>query len=555
MSLELPLSSVSAKTNFSPPITYWENYPGPGPRVERIWRHIVFYLKLHKSLNGFRFLGLMGLPLPPLGQSNERIQISWCVDTNQVVLGKDGGRASGDRYVDFRLSTQGRTFMGPHLRQQWTSIIESFTVALQPAGAVMDLRVVLEHEADLATLESFFAEPRKESSPSASDSQRRYSDLQVAVEKRPARPQTNPQLDPRVYDPFPGIPVQLGRIVHKSPPKPVSNPPVAAEALHALTVMDLSGGDGAGENHQVKDDGGGAKSDTASARSSPSAWSFLEKSRGQNPRTTGSSSSSASPESPPRRMPVVVKSESESESDVQIVETVKPRSKRLSSTGRGGKKSREVTVKEGRVKEKKKKKHKDDEQVDEEAEAERKRKKRERKRGRRNKYIDNDGDIEMESDADSMPMKKKKKTKTRKSKEKQPPSDPESDYAPPTRKPSRSRSESRRSSKRKFPDSDNGHSDDEVDGEELSAQRESLKKRITEISMAKHELRVEEEELKAKLHRLDLTFRKHHTENEGGFRANCICSACGKYGHKKSSITCELHPEAISVAAWRARGR
>lgn len=455
---------------------------------------------------------------------------------------------------------------------------------MRSAGGLIDLRVVPENEADIPMLESFFSHATEVNGP-PQDPKSRYSDLQVA-KPRPARPQTNPHLDPLIYDPFPGRPISLGRTPPKLPEaKSKSSSP--GEPSQALAAMELSDG-GAEDHHQNEDHPKTPSSDLGSKGSSSSAWSFLGKSRGQNPDVSSSSSSSSSPQSlipaqvTLKSPPVVVKLEPESESDVQIIETRRRKSKRLAGAGKGEGKSGE----EMEVKEKRNKRRKDAAESsvmgeegthdgDEEAEAERKRKKKERKKKRRNKDPDNDGDIEMETDVqsvDARPTKKKPKksrrkpplsnsespilmqspppkTKKKKGKEKNKEKQPESRSNDPSPiKPSRSGSEVRKSTKRKHSDLDSGDNNDEVDGKGLSRRRERLKKRINEINMEKHELRVEEEELKAKLLRLDFTTRQLDT---GAIRAHCVCSACKKYGHKKNSVICEMHPDAIRIAAWR----
>lgn len=463
---------------------------------------------------------------------------------------------------------------------------------MRSAGGLINLRVVPENEADLPILESFFSHAaRPPLGPKV-----RCSDLQVA-NPRPARPQTNPHLDPLVYDPFPGIPIALGRTPPKLP-EAKSKSSTPGEPSQALAAMELSD-DGAEDDHRNEDHPKTPSSDIGSKGSSSSAWSFLEKSKGQNPNASSSSSSPSSSQSfmpllpapvALKSPPAVVKLETESESDVQIIETKRRKSKRLGGAGESeGKAEEEVEVKEKRKKKRRDvaessvigeegahdgNENSEDGDEEAEAEAERKRKKKERKK-RRNKNPDNDGDIEMESDfqpVNARPTKKKTKksrhkkplsnsespilmqspppkTKKKKGKEKSKErhSEPRSNDPPPI-KPSKSGSEIRKSTKRKH--SDSGDNNDEVDGEGLSRQRERLKKRINQINMEKHELRVEEEELKAKLLRLDFTTRQLDT---GAIRAHCVCSACKKYGHKKNSVICEMHPDAIRIAAWRGR--
>lgn len=515
-----------------------------------------------------------------------------------VLDGVGVGTKTGEIHIEFQLRAEGRYIPAPKIyssptQSSWMKIPHSLRDTLRPVGAPTRLRVVVESETDLSMLESFFAEPSVLiKSPMLPESRR--SNLQVTREHRSARPQTNPHLDPRVYDPFPGIPVSLGRITHQLPEiKSVSKSSTPAEPSQALAAMELSDGGG---SHQT---GKGADSDIASARSSSSAWSFLGKPRENNPAASSPSSSSSSeplpslpsppplpppPRRPPKRAPVVVKLESGSDSDVQIVKTTQRKPKKLNGAGKEGVKT----------KEKRKKKHRDvvepivletdddneeAEDVNEEAEdvneddaeSERKRKKKKRREKRKSKNPDNDGDIEMESDARSIPPKKKKKKSRRKapvsdsespvvtkktkkkrkgkSKEIQPQSEP--DDSPP-RKPSESISESRRPTKRKHPDpgsDDDNDNDNEANNEGLSVQRERLKKRINEINMTKHELRVEQEELKAKLLRLDFTTRK--LDGAGTIRAHCVCSACKKYGHRKNSVVCEMHPDAKRIALWR----
>lgn len=598
--VEISLSSISAKSGLAPPITYWEKYPGPpnpGDRADSVWGGLTFYLRLCITQRGIRFFNLYCQPLLPSDQSWGRIEISWAVTDSQVILGRVGTK-SGESFIEFQLQVEGRCTLqveGRHtpyntysssMRSPWTKITDSLIDTLRSTGAPTSLRVLLNSETDLPIVESFFVENPVPIEPPRNP-ESRYSNLQVAIEHRPARPQTNPHLDPRVYDPFPGMPVQLGRISHKLPElKSVPKSSSPAEPSQELAAMELS--DGGGAQRSEADDKG-ASSDTASIRSSSSAWSFLGKSREKNTAASGTSSSTSSESLPslpppaPNRAPVVVKLESESDSDAQITETRQWKSKRLNGMGQ----------EEVRAKEKRKKKHRDvvelivmeeaedgieeaEDTDEEDAEAERKRKKKEKQKKRRNKNLDNDGDIQMESDAKSIstkkkkkksrrpalvsdseppiPMKTKKKEK-RKSKEKQPQS--ESDDPPP-RKPSGSGSESRKSTKRKHLDSgnDNDNDDDndnanEVNRKKLSVRRERLKKRIKEINMEKHELRVEEEELKAKLLRLDFTARQ--LDGAGTIRAHCVCSACKKYGHKKSSVICEMHPDAIRIALWRGK--
>lgn len=612
MTADIQLSSVSAKTRVLPPITYWEKYSGPqgsANHAESVWRHLRFHLKLRITSIGIRYFNLYCLPLHPFGQSPEAIEFSWSVSGGQLILaGIRVGIKSGEHYVDLRLRAEGRYTPGlvRHLRSMpnhWTTIPESLRDAMRSAGGLIHLRIVLEDNSDLPMLESFFSSALEVNEPLRRP-EIQYSNLQVATERQPPRPQTNPHLDPLVYDPFPGIPIRLGRITHELPElKSKSSTP--GEPSQALAAMELSDG-GAEDGDRNEDHPKTPSSDIGSKGSSSSAWSFLGKSRGQNPDASSSSSSSSSsplmspppppPPSPPvvlKRPPVVVKLEPESDSDTHIFETRKRKSNRLGGTGEGG----GTTGEEVRVKEKRKKKrrdvvetilvkeeeaHDDNEEAeggDEEAEAERKRKKKERKKKRRNRDLD--GDIDMETDVQSVdvrPTKKKskksrrkapistsgspisiqspppKKTKKKKGKERSKEKQPEfgSDDRPslPPIEPSRSGSENRKHTKRKHLDSDSGDNNDEVSSERLSRRRERLKKRINEINMEKHELRVEEEELKAKLLRLDFTTRQLDT---GTIRAHCVCSACKKYGHKKNSVICEMHPDAIRIAAWRGR--
>lgn len=511
-----------------------------------------------------------------------------------ILDGVGVGTKTGEIHIEFQLRAEGRYTPAPKIyfpptRSSWTRIPDGLRDTLRPTGAPTRLRVVLESETDLPMLESFFAEPSVLiRSPMRPETQ--HSNLQAAIEHRPARPQTNPHLDPRVYDPFPGIPVSLGRITHQLPKtKSVSKSSAPAEPSQELAAMELSDSGGTQGGHQNENDDKGADSDIVSVRSSSSAWSFLGKSRENNPAPSSPSSSSSSeplpslpspppppPRRPPKRAPVVVKSEPESDSDVQIVKTIQKKPKQSNGTGKEAVKT----------KEKKKKKRRDVveliameaddnneevEDVDEDdPEPERKKRKKKRREKRKSKNPDNDGDIEMESDARSIPPKKKKKKSKRKatisdsespiltkktkkkekgkSKEIQPQS--ESDDPPP-RKPSGSIAESRRPTKRKHPDSgsDGNDNDNEANSEDLSVQRERLKKRINEINLTKHELRVEQEELKAKLLRLDFTTRQ--LDGAGNIRAHCVCSACKKYGHRKNSVVCEMHPDAIRIALWR----
>lgn len=594
-SAEIQLSAVSAKTRLLPPITYWEKYSGPqgsGNHAESVWRQLKFFLKLRISSAGIRYFNLHCFPLHPFGQSPEIIKFTWSITGGQA--GIKVGIKSGEHYVDFRLRAEGKYTQGsvsypPLMQNHWTTIPESLRDAMRSAGGLINLRVVPENEADLPVLKSFFLHTKKVNE--------RYSDLQVA-EPRPARPQTNPHLDPLIYDPFPGIPISLGRTPPKLP-EAKSKSSTPGEPSQVFAAMELSDG-GAENGHRNENHPKTPSSDIESKRSSSSAWSFLENSREQN--HDASSSSSSSPQSlmpllpapvTLKSPPVMVKLESESESNMQITVTRRRKSKRLGDAGRGEGKAEDDTEVKG-VKEKRNKKRRDvaessamgegggdahdgnedAEDGDEEAEAERKRKKKERKKKRRNKDPDNDGDIEMETDVqsvDTRPTKKKTrksrrkallsnsespilmqspppKAKKNKGKEKNKEKQSESrSNDPPPIKPSRSGSEIRRSTKRKHSDPDSGDND-EVDGEKLSRRRERLKKRINEINMEKHELRVEEEELKAKLLRLDFTTRKLDT---GAIRAHCVCSACKKYGHKKNSVICEMHPDAIRIAAWR----
>lgn len=515
-----------------------------------------------------------------------------------ILDGVGVGTKTGEIHIEFQLRAEGRYIPAPKIypspmQSSWMKIPHSLRDTLRPMGAPTRLRVVVESETDLSMLESFFAEPSVLiKSPMLPESRR--SNLQVAREHRSARPQTNPQLDPRVYDPFPGIPVSLGRITHSLPEiKSVSKSSTPAEPSQALAAMELSDGGGSHQN------GKGADSDIASVRSSSSAWSFLGKPRENNPAASSPSSSSSSeplpslpspppPPPPPRRRskraPVVVKLESESDSDVQIVKTTQRKPKKSNGASKEGVKTKEkrkkkrrdvvepITIEADDDNEETEDINEEAEDVNEDdAESERKRKKKKRREKRKSKNLDNDGDIEMESDARSIPPKKKKKKSRRKApvsdsespvvtkktkkkkkgkgKEIQPQSEP--DDSPP-RKPSESISESRRPTKRKHPDlgsDDDNDDDNEANSEGLSVQRERLKKRINEINMTKHELRVEQEELKAKLLRLDFTTRKLDGANT--IRAHCVCSACKKYGHRKNSVVCEMHPDAKRIALWR----
>lgn len=610
-SAEIQLSSVSAKTRVLPPITYWEKYSGPqgsANHAESVWRHLKFHLKLRITSVGIRYFNLHCFPLHPFGQSPEAIEFSWSVSGGQLILaGIRVGIKSGEQYVDLRLRAEGRYTPGlvRHPRSipnHWTTIPESLRDAMRSAGGLVHLRIVLEDKADLPMLESFFSSTLEANEPLRRP-ETQYSNLQVAIERQPSRPQTNPHLDPLVYDPFPGIPIRLGSIAHELP-EAKSKSSTPGEYSQALAAMELSDG-GAEDGDRNGDHPKTPSSDIGSKGSSSSAWSFLGKSRGQNASSSSSSSSSSQPltslpppPSPPvvsKKPPVVVKLEPESDSDTHIVETRKRKSNRLGDTGEGEGNTGEVRVKEKRkkkrrdvvesilVEEEEEEAHDDNEEAeggDEEAEAERKRKRKERKKKRRNKDLD--GDIDMETDVqsvDARPTKKKskksrrkapistsgspisiqspppkKKTKKKgkeKSKEKQPEFRSDDRPSPPPIEPSISGSETRKHTKRKHLDSDSGdNNNDEVDSERLSRRRERLKKRINEINMEKHELRVEEEELKAKLLRLDFTTRQLDT---GTIRAHCVCSACKKYGHKKNSVICEMHPDAIRIAAWRGR--
>lgn len=673
------------------------------------WRYMRFTLDLRTVRRTHcRFMNLRCEPLPPLGAVPDRISLCFSLEPGREEALLTGfGTTTRGTYAELRLSSMGSCRVydrnsPPRASYRWTSILESLRGVLHKANGIMALNLVLEREDDLDMLQSFLTAAASDVRRDYTDHERRpYVDAayyQVPISSisdltpaRPpddlipqaqssegGRPQTNPNLDPRIYDPYPGIPVPLA----KGSCAPVLDlvPESPGETSQMFAALALSPDEG----HVI-----GRDSDKMSDRSSSSAWSFLDESKKQgrleesSVKSSSSASSSSSSPSPslspspsplpspsrpllasspppspwrpllassplpslvpvrPRRGPVIVKSSSSS-SDVEVLsvrEIINEKSRRKKTRksgllGNEGDERMDLEPKQDKKKKRKKRRgavepgdsggnirsageenareadveadrrrrrrDKDKKRADsngtgegefgagdEVAKAERKSRRREKRR-RKMREVDNDGDIDMQGDEKLSKRKEKRKLKTV-----GPPSD--SEPAPPLAREKRkkkkdkgkermqesgseelpalplkyhkssessrlsrnlgstSASESRKSSKRKrheysTPEVDENASLEGGDGggEDIGA----LKKRLLEINMAKYELIVEEKEINAKIHRASLTARKKMGP-EGLHFENCTCTACGEYGHRKSSWLCKKHPKAADILERR----
>lgn len=86
-------------------------------------------------------------------------------------------------------------------------------------------------------------------------------------------------------------------------------------------------------------------------------------------------------------------------------------------------------------------------------------------------------------------------------------------------------------------------------GLEAVLRRDEIQLQLQEINLRKHELSVRESELKLELKRLGLQARLD-VEAQGGpsgqTYANCVCSACGEFGHNKTNrFKCTRHPKYV----------
>jgi hypothetical protein len=89
-------------------------------------------------------------------------------------------------------------------------------------------------------------------------------------------------------------------------------------------------------------------------------------------------------------------------------------------------------------------------------------------------------------------------------------------------------------------------------GPEVALRRDQIQLQLQEINLRKHELSVRESELKLELKKIGLQARMDvDSQSHGQVYANCVCSACGEFGHNRiNRFKCTRHPKYLD---WYAQ--